>query len=54
LAGLSIVAIAAYAACKAVSFYRERILKRRAREDTTAADLLCSFAVQDSGERFNS
>ena len=54
LAGLSAAAIATYAACKAVSFYRKRNLERHDQQKKTTGGLLPRFAVQGSGERSNS
>jgi hypothetical protein len=54
LAALLVAGISGYAVCKAISFYRERNLKRERQEEEVLSPLPCGLAVRDSGERSNS
>jgi hypothetical protein len=54
LTALCAAGVTAYAVYRAVSFYRERRLKRHNQEKRTTGDLLPRFAVQASSERSNS
>jgi hypothetical protein len=54
LAALGAAGITAYVAHRAVSFYRERRLKRHNQEERTTGDLLPRFAAQAAGERSDS
>jgi hypothetical protein len=51
LAALLVAGISGYAVCKAISFYRERNLKREKRGEETLSPPLCGLAARDSGER---